>query len=69
MRRHLQRSGRIDAMQVPDPGRHQPCPAPGTAAHVEAAGIVRQGIPGEDGKILVENAPRLLLIQAGLVKA
>ena len=49
---HTQGAGGIDAVQTTYARCHEAGPAAGATAHVEALGIGRQLIPGEDGEVI-----------------
>src|SRR5262249_7331787 len=68
--RDAQRGGAgVDAVEAADARRDQCGPTSAAAAGVEADGIARETVPGEEGKIFPEPAPHLRAGNAALVEA
>src|SRR5262245_5776068 len=68
--RDAQRGGAgVDAVEAADARRDQCGPTSAAAAGVEADGIARQTVPGEEGKIFAEPAPHFGIRNTALVEA
>src|SRR5215472_17969981 len=67
--RDAQRAGAgVDAVEVADARRDQCGPTPAAAARVEADGIARQTVPGEEREIFAEPAPHFHIRNTALSK-